>query len=500
MRCTRPVVLLRSTRKQLQNTGSKAICKFESLSCLGPFPSQPRYFSTGPESSTCSDVVVIGGGVIGTSLALNLGRRGHQVTVLDALPDVGRGSTSYSSGICRTMYMSIDNVKMAWEGYQYWKQWGDLVGFTEDLAELRETGALILRNDMSKTFLDATVRLHKQLGIPIEEWSFEEVSARFGASSPFNLDFSVFGPPKTLDDPLFGVPCANGQQASGAVYFPKTGYVSDPTLAVENLKRAANNTGNVTFKLGHTVSAVLQRGGRVCGVTCENGMDIEAPVVVNAAGPASNKITGMAFGNDSSVANDMAISTRPVRQEVAYVRAPPGVDYDAHGPIMVDLDVGVYCRPEVGNRILIGSVEPSCDAVQFLDDAAAANPSLTEEAHTAHIMRLALRMPDLQISGAANTQGIVACYDVTEDWTPIYDHSALPGYYMAIGTSGNQFKMAGVVGVMMADIIEHVENGNCQDTAPVQFQLTKLPSWDPINTASYSRLRQLQNTSASVLC
>lgn len=59
---------------------------------------------------------------------------------------------------------------MAWEGYQYWEQWGEHLGITGDLARLRETGALVLRNDMSKEFLDTTVRCHKQLGIPIEEW------------------------------------------------------------------------------------------------------------------------------------------------------------------------------------------------------------------------------------------------------------------------------------------------------------------------------------------
>lgn len=49
---------------------------------------------------------------------------------------------------------------------------------------------------------------------------------------------------------------------------------------------------------------------------------------------------------------------------------------------MNDRDVGVYCRPEIGNRILIGSVEPSCDVIQYLDDAATACPGLTEGMHT----------------------------------------------------------------------------------------------------------------------
>merc|ERR1712178_171260 len=77
--------------------------------------------------------------------------------------------------------------------------------------------------------------------------------------------------------------------------------------------------------------------------------------------------------------------------------------------------------------------------------------ALTEQ-WTNQVYRLALRMPTLPLPDSANTQGCVACYDVTEDWTPIYDKSKLPGYYMAIGTSGNQFKTAPVVGKLMREI------------------------------------------------
>ena len=55
--------------------------------------------------------------------------------------------------------------------------------------------------------------------------------------------------------------------------------------------------------------------------------------------------------------------------------------------------------------------------------------------------------------------GIVAMYDCTNDWIPIYDKSAIPGYYMAIGTSGNQFKCSGPAGHLMAGLIDYCENG-----------------------------------------
>ncbi len=63
--------------------------------------------------------------------------------------------------------------------------------------------------------------------------------------------------------------------------------------------------------------------------------------------------------------------------------------------------------------------------------------------------------------------GIVGVYDVTEDWTPIYDRTCLDGYYVAIGTSGHGFKQAPFVGVLMATLIDRVEAGHDHDAEPL---------------------------------
>ena len=86
----------------------------------------------------------------------------------------------------------------------------------------------------------------------------------------------------------------------------------------------------------------------------------------------------------------------------------------------------------------------------------------------------------------SKTQGIVSAYDVTPDWTPIYDKSSLGGYYMAIGTSGNQFKNAGVAGDLMASLIDSVENQNLDhDNTPMQYELKKIKSGTYVNTKSF---------------
>ena len=99
---------------------------------------------------------------------------------------------------------------------------------------------------------------------------------------------------------------------------------------------------------------------------------------------------------------------------------------------------------------------------------------------------------------SSQTKGIVSLYDVSDDWIPIYDKSDLPGFYMAIGTSGNQYKNAPVAGVMMSNLIESVEDGLDHDYQPLQLNLRYINR--KINMGFYSRNRKVnQESSMSVL-
>ena len=71
----------------------------------------------------------------------------------------------------------------------------------------------------------------------------------------------------------------------------------------------------------------------------------------------------------------------------------------------------------------------------------------TVERYEAQVTRAARRFPDMTVPN--RPKGIAGVYDVAEDWTPIYDKTALPGFYVGIGTSGNQFKNAPVIGALM---------------------------------------------------
>ena len=111
-------------------------------------------------------------------------------------------------------------------------------------------------------------------------------------------------------------------------------------------------------------------------------------------------------------------------------------------------------------------------------------------------MRYAQRVPSLGIP--SKTRGVVDLYDASTDWIPIYDKTSLSGYYMACGTSGNQYKNAPIAGKMMAELIGYCEAGNDHDVSPLNYELPYIKR--DINVGFYSRKREInQESSFSVL-
>ena len=104
-------------------------------------------------------------------------------------------------------------------------------------------------------------------------------------------------------------------------------------------------------------------------------------------------------------------------------------------------------------------------------------------------------MPELGLPH--QPRGIVGVYDVTDDWIPIYDRTSLDGFYVAIGTSGNQFKNAAVAGHCMAELIGAIEAGHDHDADPLV--VTGKHTGFDIDMGTFSRKRDLHGSSMSVL-
>ncbi|MEO1000914.1 MAG: FAD-dependent oxidoreductase, partial [Pseudomonadota bacterium] len=318
----------------------------------------------------------------------------------------------------------------------------------------------------------------RALDCPFEEWGPEEITARLPV---YNLE--SFAPAKAPDDPAFGEP--NGGRVRGGVYWPNAGYVTDPALSCQNLMAAAEAKG-ARVRLNAEVVEILTEGGRTKGVRLADGSEIHAPVVVNVAGPGSRFVNEMA-----GVTGDMTIETRPLRQEVVHVPAPEGFDFETGGTIVSDSDIALYCRPEHGNHILIGSEDPECDAHDWAESDTDYDRDFTEQWRT-QAMRYAQRVPSLGIP--SRMKGVVDLYDASTDWIPIYDKSVLPGFYMACGTSGNQYKNGPIAGKMMAELIAYCEGGADHDAVPFQFTLPYIGR--QIDVGFYSRKREI-NTESS---
>ena len=89
-------------------------------------------------------------------------------------------------------------------------------------------------------------------------------------------------------------------------------------------------------------------------------------------------------------------------------------------------------------------------------------------------------------------------YDVTPlDWNPILDRTDVPGYYVAIGTSGSSFKTAPVIGDVMARLIEACEAGRDHDSDPLHVTLPA--TGFEVDMSFFSRLRGAHVTSGTVL-
>jgi glycine/D-amino acid oxidase-like deaminating enzyme len=446
--------------------------------------------------------VVIGAGVIGSSIALQLKRLGHDVTVVERNSAAGMGSTSASSAVVRFNYSTFDAVALSWESYFLWKEFKELIDGTnsysskplnnsqEHYAHLEDRGYVML--DVPVLSNDKTMALFDRAGIPYEIWDSNTLKARM-----VGIDAGRYWPNKPVkSDEFFN----EASEELGAIFSKHGGYVSDPLLAAQNFAAAAKREG-VNFKFRKAVVGIEKKDGRVSGVKLSDfdsqskkvletgGEIINADVVVNVAGPWSTLINQMA-----GAGSDFTMELKPLRAEVHQISTPKDI---LPGPIMGDLDLGTYVRSGPGGITLVGGTEPECDVLEWVepDKVDEVNMTRTVEVFESQTYRFARRFPAAQIP--STPVGVVGVYDVSSDWTPIYDKTDVPGFYVAIGTSGNQFKNAPGAGLIMAHLINQVEKGADHDNQAVVYQCTKSKS--AINLGTFSRKRARNLTSGTVM-
>lgn len=376
-----------------------------------------------------ADAVVIGGGVMGASIAFNLAKRGLGKVVLLEKDFLAAGSTGKSGAIIRQHYSNVVTARMALRSLRVFQNFADLVGGD---AGFVETGFFIIVAPEHLEGLKANVALQQSVGINASVVSPEEVH---------DID------PHTYVDDL-----------AAAAYEPESGY-ADPASTVTSFANAAKGFGAEVYQQTK-VTGIKLDGDRVRGVVTNRGQ-IEAPIAISAAGPWTNIVAGM-------VGAELPVS--PSRHQVATIRRPPG--FGKSHAVYGDFTNMIYLRPETGELTLAGSIDP--EEAEDKADPDNFNEGVDFEFISWSIERLCRRMPLL--AQGVSRGGWAGMYSITPDWHPILDRMpGVEGMYVAAGFSGHGFKLSPAVGEMMAALIV---DGHCEDPDITLFRASRFEEGD----------------------
>lgn len=391
-------------------------------------------------------VVIVGAGVIGCSVALELARDGRfQTTLVERNAEVGQGSTAMSTAIIRQYYRHAESVKLARSGLETWSRWREWLGGASDGAvAFRQVGVLWAFPEAARADEAEHIARCVDLGVRLDELDVPALRERF--------------PRYAFDDsrPSFGL------------YEPDGGYVADPTHATRDLCRAATVVAPDTVALTSAEVVAFEHTAfperRVTGVVVHRNGALEtlpAAVVVNASGPHSYAVNALARC-------PMPLTTVPNRQKLVNARdvGPPWTEGD--GPVCIDFVHGQYIKPDPHTFRMGANMREDED--EFLANPDHVDERVDPEWVARKVAAVKTRMPATELTELDPRVGV---YDVTAaDWKPILDKTSVPGYHVAIGTSGAWFKGAPVIGRIMRDMVVANEiDGRDTDVEPLTLSL-----------------------------
>ncbi len=353
-----------------------------------------------------TDVIVVGGGVNGACIAYHLAQRGVSVALVEK-DNIASGPTGRSCGIIRQHYSHPITARMALAALGFFENFEELVGSDCDF---RQTGYILAAGPETIDTLKANVALQQALGINTSVISVDELR---------ELE------PGVATDGIVG-----------AAYEPDSGYADPYSASVAFANRAEELGAEVL--VGTEIRSVIVEGGKARGVVTDEGR-LEAGSVVLATGPWSPRLSEL-FG--------VELPITPCRVQVCLFERAPGLQHDK---VFVDSPLGVYTRPEGEDLMLVGSVatDEAQAGVEHPDHFQRVADFDTVSRYSEQLVQ---RFPGMDKGRFVN--GYASLYDVTPDWRPILDE--LPGIdnlYCCAGSSGHGFKLAPIVGEMMADLI-----------------------------------------------
>jgi sarcosine oxidase subunit beta len=357
-------------------------------------------------SQTC-DILIVGGGVIGTSIAYHLAaRRAGQVVLLEK-SYLGAGSSGKSGAIVRQHYSNRLTAAMAQQSLRVFERFADQFGGPPVFTR---TGMAVIVNDRDRAGLEANMAMQRELGIDVKRVSPEELA---------DIDPNA----RLADDEI-------------AAFESEAGYV-EAVQVVASFADAARREG-ADVRTGVEVRAVLSEGGKVTGVETNEGR-YECGTLVLAAGPWAAALAKTA---------KVALPVQACRTQVALFRRPP--DCTRRGTIYGDFVQGLYFKPTHGELVHAGSL--AGEEVNDPVDPDAYNEAADGAWLPTVRQRLSRRYPAMHRGYGRGGYG--ALYAITPDWHPILDRlPGIEGAYCAVGFSGHGFKLSPIVGQLMTELV-----------------------------------------------
>ena len=352
-----------------------------------------------------ADIVIIGGGIHGSSLAFHLAEAKAGKIVLLEKRHLASGPTSRSGAMVRPLFTQTVYVQLVSESTRMFESWRNRVGGESGFVQ---NGFLRITSSLEQTVIGGDLELTKECGQPYEI-------------------FKVADLPSVAPTGTF-----NGQELG--ILFPRGGY-ADPFATTVSLASSAERLG-ATIVEGVQVTGIETQNSAVSGVQTDMGR-IDAPVVVNCAGVWSDRIAHMA-----SIELPIEIHRTPT----GFFRRPEAMRTD--GPILSDGVNLVYARP-LGDSILraahFGWTPDRSDPDQFDE---------TVSQTQVDVLRCGLQNRFDAMKQSISWGGFSALYDMTPDGHPIVGKMRdVSGFWCNCGWSGNGFAPAPAVGKCLAQMI-----------------------------------------------
>lgn len=348
-----------------------------------------------------AEVVIIGGGVLGASIAWHLASKGVRDVVVLERDRLGSGSTSRNAGGVRLQFSSEINVRLSQRSLPRWERFAEEMGVDP---AFHQVGYLFLvTSDADAGAFERSLALWSRLGVPARRIDAQEARALF--------------PELKVDDVRF------------ATFCPKDGHL-DPTALLNGYVARAREKG-VRFREAEPVTAIYRERDRVSAVRTPQGT-IACATVVNAAGPWAAQVGALA---------GVELPIQPLRRQIFVTDPVPGLDHEF--PLTVEMATTFYFHRESGG-VLMGMVDPA-DRPGFDD-------SLNWDFLPTMVERALDRVPILERANVKT--GWAGFYEDTPDKHPIIGNvKALPGFVCAAGFSGHGLMHAPAAGEAVAELI-----------------------------------------------